>query len=1170
MTDHHQISSDSDSEKKKLEQAEPMADQESPDYFRQGIGIALSGQGGDDGGDLPENHAAVLHDPRLSVQTRRNMALSIGRTRGNQYLQRMVTQPSQTGVGAVSLVQRGIFSADKQMTVDEIIDSKDSDNVNDTNMPAILAASPDKKAMIISLIHSNSWVGPSDEYKLEKIWDSMGVKGIEAYFTLFQQSVDYGVEYEGIPCLKDLKEKFKQDTQGLALKYLNSNQELVKKEMDQLGIDAESGKPNQSLGADQEKRLKEIQEAAGILGDAMQAKHHLDQLQVGYTTKNKSSPPLATIRNGYGRTFVWEQYFHEGPPEMTSVPGQGRGSDKLQPYSEVKAHYDEMNGIIEGYSTKYPGLYPLAQAGRLEELVKADSPQAVQSLMGEGLRDLAVNIKKSIPMISSNDLDYRDLLPIHGQLMAGTAGGKFNWASPVGKFIIKEEVEGHESAQFWTSLGLGALAAAAFVIAELATFGTATFWIAAAAGVGAGVVQAGMSIENWADMSTASKSAVSPSSQLIYEGQVSAAALAAVLDTVFAFIDAAGVGLKAIRAGGLTAKSLARPAVDKIVTETAKNAEKELIAKLPSIGANAEGKETLEKAISQLGVNKAKDASGKSYEEMIEILGKENPIAQRIRDVMKRGPISAADINLYKKDLKMLAEDVRLGFRTVQEADQIAMILVEELGPLEVVKRSGGWKALNSSTVFGKSTAAGQAMEAWRQSLIKEVNEFMDKMYGGGAKRTGTPGNISDLDVSQTGKKDAAVSSVDAAKHRDAAVEYLAQKLGAEPSELNKLLDTDLFVDPRRIHLYDEVFAQLPKLREEAAQQAAAFEQEMLMNLRLGQAEKLGDEGLIASLKKQMEGMGIKITKVPLPSPEGIGLLNHEIDGLVNQLEKAVMAKDIEAQKKLVVDIAKKQAMINAAEKGGYFSGGGVRSMVSERDYFPGYEPYKQLDPATGQVIKVGEMAGKPMLKSQLLTAALDQLMKLDKYASQFLRGAVNPSQLADVLKNIGKYGERFASIVERAGIKGTGDAASAFSGLAAKFENILKNTRNLPEKLAERQKVINDLVAQTKTAMGDFDKSHFALIKELQSEANLHAVDGGLEALAAAMNARSQLKVTEANVMQMLFQLGSQFGVPIAEDQAKEAAGEGKEATPPPQAPAPSPDDAKKKVDEANAQGTN
>ncbi|MCQ3928972.1 MAG: hypothetical protein DPW16_00810 [Chloroflexi bacterium] len=1163
MTDHHQLSSDSDSEKKKLEQAEPTAEPESADYFRQGIGIALSGQGGDDGGDLTENHAAVLRNPHLPVQLRRNMALSIGKQRGNHYLQRMVSQPSQSGV-----VQRGILSPDKQMTVDEIIDSHDSDNVNETNMPTILGASADKKAQIISLIHSNTWVGPQDEGYLERIWDSMGVKGIEAYFTLFEQSVNYGVEYENIPCLKDLTTKFKEDTQGLALKYLNSNQELVKKEMEQLGVDGESGKPHQSLGEEQEKRLKEIQEAAGILADAMQAKRHLDQLQVGYTTKNKPGPPLAKIRNGPDMTYVWEQYFHEGPPEMTSIPGQGRGSDKLQPFSEVKAHADELNGIIEGYSAKYPGLYPLAQAGRLEELVKADSPQAVQSMMGEGLRDLAANIKKAIPMISSNDLDYRDLLPIHGQLMGGTAGGKFNWASPVGKFIIKEEVEGHESAQFWVNLGLGALAAAAFVIAELATFGTATFWIAAAAGVGAGAIQAGMSIENWADMSTASKTAVSPSSQLIYDGQVSAAALAAVLDTVFAFIDAAGIGLKALRAGSLTAKGLKRPPVDKIVTETAKNAEKELIGKLPSIGANAEGKETLEKAISQLGVNRAKEASGKSYEEMIEILGKENPLAQRIREAMKRGVISPEDIAMYKKDLKMLAEDVRLGFRTVAEADQIAMILIEELGPLEVVKKSGGWKSLNASTVFGKNTAAGQAMEAWRQSLIKEVNDFMDKAYGGAAKRTGTPGNISDLDVSQTGRKDAAVASADAAKHRDAAVEYLSQKLGVQPGELNKLLDTDLFVDPRRIHLYDEVFAKLPKLREEAAQQAAAFEQEMLMNLRLTQAEKLGDEGLIASLKQQMEGMGIKITKVPLPSPEGVALLNHEIDGLVNQLEKAVMDNNIEAQKRLVVDIAKKQAMINAAEKGGYFSGGGVRSMVSERDYFPGYEPYKQLDPATGQVVKVGEMAGKPMLKSQLLTASLDQLMKLDKYASQFLRGAVDPKQLADVLKNIGKYGERFASIVERAGIKGTGDAASAFSGLSAKFENILKNTRNLPEKVAERQKVLNDLVTQTKAAMNDFDKSHFALIKELQSEANLHAVDGGLEALAAAMNARSQLKVTEGNVLQMLYQLGSQLGAPIAEQEAKNAAGEGNEAVSPPQAPAPTPSDAREKINEANQMG--
>jgi hypothetical protein len=456
-------------------------------------------------------------------------------------------------------------------------------------------------------------------------------------------------------------------------------------------------------------------------------------------------------------------------------------------------------------------------------------------------------------------------------------------------------------------------------------------------------------------------------------------------------------------------------------------------------------------------------------------------------------------------------------------------------------------------------------MEAWRQSLVKEVNEFMEKTYQGSMKATGTPGNTSDLDTSQLGKKNAAVSSVDAAKHRDAAVEYLSKRLGVEPGELNKLLDTDLFVDPRRIHLYDEVFAQLPKLREEAAQQAGAFEQELLMNFRLAQAEKMGDETLVESVKKQMKEMGINPVKVPLPSPEGVALLNHEIDLLVDQLEKAVLAKDTGMQQKLVVDIAKKQAMINAAEKGGYFSGGGVRSMVSERDYFPGYEPFKQIDPATGK-LKVGEMAGKPMLKSQLLNASLDQLAKLDKYASQFLRTGVNPSQLADVLKNIGKYGERFSSIIERAGVKGAGDVATAFEGLAAKFENILKNARELPGNLAQRQKALNDLANETRAALGNLDKSHLALIRELQQEANLHGVEGGLEALAAASNARSLSQAAGDNALQLIYQAGTQLGVPIAEEVAKEEGKEGNAPTPP--AAAPSPDDAKKKIDDANKYG--
>lgn len=1152
MSDRQQLSNDADHDKPKPEQAEASVEQDGGDFLRQGIGLAMTGQGGDDGGDPTQNQATKLRDERLPIQMRRNMAASIGRTRGNHYLQRMMTKPEQTPLSG--MVQRA------PMTIDEIIDSKDSDNVDFATLPVITVAPLDKRALCIQMVHSNSWVGPEDEMVLESIWNSFGPKGIESYFSLFQQSVNYGVDYERIEFFHTMKREFQTATRSKAGGYLKSNLELAKKEMAQLGIPETEGQgQNADLSAENEKKMKDIQDAAALVGDAMKAKKHLEELQVGFTTRGGAHKVYYRKPGESASRFVWRQYFRDGPPEMSTLPdGAQVNGPKTFPYSEVKGHYDAVNGIIEGYSAKYPGLYTLALGGQLEELVKKDSPQQVQTMMGEGLRTLVANIQKAQPMISSGDLDHLELLPIHAQLTNSDP----KWSTQIGRWFVKQEVEGHEDAEFWQSLGLGTLAAVAFVVAELATFGTATFWIAAAAGAGASGLQAGMSIEKYMDMDTASKAAVSPSSQLVYEGQVSAAALAAVLDTVFAFLDLAGPamrGLRAARLGRATSVMDVIP-VDKVIKEIGQGAEKELIGKLPTVAATQEGRDILEKSVAQLGVERTKELSGKTYKELVEIAGQKSATGERIKDFMSRTPLTPEEIKMYKGDLKLIGEDVRMGWLPVDKADALILMMIEQIGPMEVVKRAGGWKALNASTILGKGTKAGKAMEAWRQSLVKELDDFMERQFQGKVKATGTPGSTHDLDVSQLGKQgEGGVPGVDAAKHREAAVSYLAGKLGVDPGELNKLLDTDLFIDPRRIHLYDEVFEKLPLLREKVAKQAAALEQELIMNFRLAQAEKLNDPALVKQIKKEMEAMGIPQTRVPLPSPEGVGMLNQEAEQLMSALETAVKQGDLGAQERLVLEIAQKQAMINAAEKGGYFSGGGVRAMASERDAFPGYHPYK--DPKTGQII--GEVAGKPMLKSQLLAASLDQLAKLDKFASQFLMGKAK--DLPDALKNIGKYGQRFSELVQRAGMTIPGDVAGVFDGLAGKFEKILKNSGDLSPNLAIRQQQVNALADEARAALGNLEKSHLALLQQLQKEADLLNVPGGLEALASATQARALARQAKESTMQLVYQAARVLGVPIAEifDKDPDGAGEAPQPTPPP-----NPEDARKSVDDANQYG--
>src|SRR5205807_2294204 len=90
------------------------------------------------------------------------------------------------------------------------------------------------------------------------------------------------------------------------------------------------------------------------------------------------------------------------------------------------------------------------------------------------------------------------------------------------------------------------LAAAAFVVAELATGGAATFFFIAGAGI-AGYQM----VEKWdeyADLAAAADTEMSEELQLVYPGQVEAAKLGAILQTIFLFLDVGGPALQAAKA----------------------------------------------------------------------------------------------------------------------------------------------------------------------------------------------------------------------------------------------------------------------------------------------------------------------------------------------------------------------------------------------------------------------------------------------------------------------------------------------------------------------------------------------------------------------------------------------------------------------------------------------
>ena len=184
------------------------------------------------------------------------------------------------------------------------------------------------------------------------------------------------------------------------------------------------------------------------------------------------------------------------------------------------------------------------------------------------------------------------------------------WSGGIEKAFIAEEVHGRELGKLLRSLGLAAVSAAGFILANLATGGLATFLLVAGA-VGASGLQAKLSIDDYVAKSTAAQAKTGdPSLDIISKEQVDSALFQAVLDTALAFIDAAsGVGAVVKKlAPGFKLVQAAEAGTKATATITLKEA---------LVSGDAAAKVTaIEKSVAEVGVQGTLQASGRSAEDL--------------------------------------------------------------------------------------------------------------------------------------------------------------------------------------------------------------------------------------------------------------------------------------------------------------------------------------------------------------------------------------------------------------------------------------------------------------------------------------------------------------------------------------------------------------------------
>jgi hypothetical protein len=411
-------------------------------------------------------------------------------------------------------------------------------------------ASTNERLVFLGVLLAQHWVGPLDEAAIERIWAAFGPRVLDVasqHRDLWDASIERGAELDELPAVEAIRAKFRADVRLLAHEILRRNEADVLAEMEALGLsENDAGEPASAAipAEDQDEHLAHLQWCAYEL---LAARHALDELRrvpVGY----------ASVASDFGVDWVPVTFDPAQPPPLghdAEVSTSMHGAGELRPWAEVKAHHDRLQAVIATLAAASPALYaPAAQddTARLAEMAAAPAAEARQT-MAATLRELLANIRATMPKLGG-DLDDRDLAPLHDRLFQGAPGASgTDWSNPLHQSIAREVVEGHEDAQFWLSLGLGTAAAAAFVVAELATFGGATFFVAGGAGLAAGGAMAARGWEQWEDLSTAANASTSEQGQIVSQAQADAALTSAVIDSAFAFLDLVPA-LQAVRAAG--------------------------------------------------------------------------------------------------------------------------------------------------------------------------------------------------------------------------------------------------------------------------------------------------------------------------------------------------------------------------------------------------------------------------------------------------------------------------------------------------------------------------------------------------------------------------------------------------------------------------------------------
>lgn len=398
-------------------------------------------------------------------------------------------------------------------------------------IPSYAGIDDGERLRLMNVLLDRWYVTDADEHALERMWSALDEEGLVRFVAAhpgkWEECIRRGANLMEIKPYRDIKTHFTNDILELARRNLRTNEDLVDKELRQLGSEA-------APTPEQAGRIVGLQGAAAALANLQRALEAANEARVGWRIGDGGD----VDPDWTGRKVKYSVPFRPGAPpplreEPSDVPNGDLFAYKHVPFELMQAGFDTATRAIRDLVRVNPALYGLVRDGvsaNTERFVTEGNAATARDQLTKPLRQVLADIGTTRGNLGGA-LDPLDLEPLIQQLHQGRAPvGGTQWTGGFRRQVATSMTVGHNIERALVRTALQKVQQLAFLFAPF-TEG-ASLLILLGIGAGAAGAQAQRSAGEAQVIGAAEGSSVQPGTELVPPGSAANARMAAEADLV--------------------------------------------------------------------------------------------------------------------------------------------------------------------------------------------------------------------------------------------------------------------------------------------------------------------------------------------------------------------------------------------------------------------------------------------------------------------------------------------------------------------------------------------------------------------------------------------------------------------------------------------------------------